>query len=253
MKTNRSKIILPALLAIVACAGFLTFISAGPSDDGRPRAESIKVHHTEPAAAPEPGLISRVMGKIFKSEAAEKEIDPALIDNDSDPRYLNLVDTIDETYKRHAEKPQEQRSERELIVEQSSLVIDHTLGPNFPRKKEFLDTVAWSYDARQPLNEKFASGAINRADLFKQLDTHLKELGDKYASIFTDDEYYKMFQMKKGENIGRVLGITPEMAAALDKRDEQPQYDDLPGVAFNPDGSIVEAFREKIRALYSDR
>ena len=116
---------------------------------------------------------------------------------------------------------------KKLLLDQAALAIDYQLGPNHPKKKEFLEIVGWSHDARQPLNKQFTGGELNRKELFNQLTNHFKEVADRYASIFTDEEYRKMFNMEKGESLAAAMGLTPEMAEALDTRDKTPPPDNL--------------------------
>jgi hypothetical protein len=255
MKKNRKTVYkAAAIFTAFIIAGLYINLRSNMNSAGN-SAENIKVHHTESSVSGKDESANkaiRVLQELFKGAVFEKEIDPVLIDANNDPNYKDLVDRIDELNIQHASQPDDQKSQKKLILEESSLAIDHTLG-NFPRKKEFLDTVAWSYDVRQPINDRFNSGSISRTELFNQLDSHLKVLGDKYASIFTDDEYYKMFQMKKGESLSQVLGITPEVAEALDKRDQQAKYDDLPRGAYDSDGTLSESFKSMVRAIYSDK
>lgn len=143
------------------------------------------------------------------------------------PEYKALVDKIDRLYENFGMLPPDQRDEKKLLLDQAALTIDYQLGPNHPKKKEFLEIVGWSHDARQPLNKQFTSGDLDRKGLFKQLEQHFKEVADRYASIFTDEEYRKMFNMEKGESLAAAMGLTPEMAEALDTRDKTPPPDNL--------------------------
>jgi hypothetical protein len=143
------------------------------------------------------------------------------------PEYKALVDKIDRLYENFGMLSPDQRDEKKLLLDQAALTIDYQLGPNHPKKKEFLEIVGWSHDARQPLNKQFTSGDLDRKGLFKQLENHFKEVADKYASILTDEEYRKMFNMEKGESLAAAMGLTPEMAEALDTRDKTPPPDNL--------------------------
>lgn len=143
------------------------------------------------------------------------------------PEYKALVDKIDRLYENFSLLPPDKRDEKKLILDQAALVIDFQLGPNHPKKKEFLEIVGWSYDERQPLNQKFLKGEMTRKELFEKLEAHFREVGEKYASIFTDEEYRAMFNMDKGESLGSAMGLTPEMAEALDERDKQTPPDNL--------------------------
>ncbi len=143
------------------------------------------------------------------------------------PEYKALVDKIDRLYENFSLLPPDKRDEKKLILDQAALVIDFQLGPNHPKKKEFLEIVGWSYDERQPLNQKFMKGEMTRKELFEKLEEHFREVGEKYASIFTDEEYRAMFNMDKGESLGASMGLTSEMAEALDERDKQTPPDNL--------------------------
>lgn len=133
------------------------------------------------------------------------------------PDYVRLMDDIDRLYEEFAMLPEAERDEKTLILDQASLVADYQLGEDFPHKEEFLEIVEWSYDARQPLNEKFFSGEIDQVELFTELNQHFDELAEKYASIFTDDEYMEMFNLEKGQSLAESMGLTPEVARAMEE------------------------------------
>ncbi len=143
------------------------------------------------------------------------------------PEYKALIDKIDRLYENLSLLPADRRDEKKLILDQAALVIDYQLGPNHPKKKEFLEIVGWSYDVRQPLNKQFMNGEMTRKELFEKLEEHFREMGEKYASIFTDEEYRAMFNMDKGESLAESMGLTEEMAEALDERDKQTPADNL--------------------------
>jgi len=143
------------------------------------------------------------------------------------PEYKALIDKIDRLYENFGMLPPDQRDEKKLILDQAALTIDFQLGKDHPKKKEFLEIVGWSYDARQPLNRKFMSGDLTRKELFKHLEDHFKEVADKYASIFTDDEYRQMFNMDKGESLAAAMGLNEETAKALDAQAKTAPPDNL--------------------------
>ncbi len=106
-----------------------------------------------------------------------------------DPRYVKLIEGIDRLYENFGMLSKDKQDEKKLLLDQSALIIDYRLGPDHPKKKEFLEIVGWSHDQRQPINKKFMDGQLTQKELFEQLDTHFKDVTEKYASIFTDEEY----------------------------------------------------------------
>jgi hypothetical protein len=172
-----------------------------------------------------------------------------------DPKYVELVGKIDRLYSDFGMLPPEKQDEKKLLVDQASLVIDYQLGKDHPSKKEFLNIVGWSHDTRQPINQKYTEGKIDRVQLFKELSGHFNEVSNRYASILTDDEYRSMFNMEKGDNLAETMGLTPEMAKALDEQERtKPFAGGLPaeGYKMTEDETMTKEQTDKFKKTYGD-
>ncbi len=219
---KRNKVILLAAAGVVAMIA-VAYFSARPDPD---MVAAARVARGQSARQGESSWFgSGIVGWLRSAFGGNSGTD--LTAGADNPAYKALVDKIDRLYENFGMLPPDQRDEKKLILDQAALAIDFQLGPDHPKKKEFLEIVGWSHDARQPLNKQFLGGDLTRKELFKQLEGHFKEVADKYAYIFTDEEYRKMFNMEKGESLAAAMGLTPDMAEALDTRDQTPPTDNL--------------------------
>lgn len=242
------KIIISVILVGFLIACMVVWFSSGSDTNSRRNAtlKETRTSHTEKNNDTSGGIFHWFKNLFSKTD----ELD----ENGITPEYKALVEKINRLYEDYNLLPPEKRDEKKLILEQASLVIDYQLGPNHPKKKEFLEIVGWSYDDRQPLNKKFMSGEMTRKEFFEKLDEHFREVGKKYASIFNDDEYRAMFNMNKGENLGASMGLTPEMAEALDRRERQIPSDNLrkEDFAAAEEGTMTEEQRRNFKSAYDD-
>ncbi|MCX7679063.1 MAG: hypothetical protein N2316_07565 [Spirochaetes bacterium] len=217
----KSKIFI-GLIILVSIMALIAYLTSRPDPEMMAQPK-ISQKNTIPSSSS--GFFSSRFFSMLKRLFQSDERD--LTEGSERPEYKALIDKIDKLYENFALLPPEKRDEKKLILDQAALVIDYQLGPNHPKKKEFLEIVGWSYDARQPLNQKYLKGEITRKEFFEKLEEHFREVGEKYAAIFTDEEYRAMFNMEKGESLGAAMGLTPEMAQALDERDKQTPPDNL--------------------------
>ncbi len=108
--------------------------------------------------------------------------------------------------------------ERQLLLDQSGLGFDHYLGKKHPRRAELLDIVGASYDHRAQLKRQFEAGTLDRTQLFADLTAHVGGVFDRFAQILDDEEWKRMFDIKKGENPSDLFRLTPDHALALDRQ-----------------------------------
>ena len=246
------KIIICGMLIGILMLCIVIFFSARDNPHGSDSQVNTSIHETRGSSNVNNNEGSGTFLNWFKN--LFRTVDDSDNDDNVSPEYLELVDKIRKLYDDFNLLPSEKQDEKKFLLDQFSLVIDYELGPNHPKKKEMLEIIGWSYDERQPLNKKFLNGELTRKEFFKKLDDHLRELGKKYASILTDEEYRAMFNMNKGENLAASIGLTPEIAEALDKQEKQiPSYGLRKEDFTHPEGGgMTEEQMRNIRSAYED-
>lgn len=176
-------------------------------------------------------------------------------DDQNNEKFMELDKNLNKMFDEYAALPADKRDERKLLVDQAAMILDYQLGPNHPKKKEFLDIIGWSHDARKDLTKGYVEGKSSRADMFKVLDAHFADVAKRYAAIFSDKEYYLMFHMNKGENLAAAMGISPDGAAALDEAQKNRPNDPIPAEVYSSlekTGKVDEKYRAQMERMYGD-
>lgn len=109
--------------------------------------------------------------------------------------------------------------ERKLQLEQAGLGFDHWLGYRHPRRAQLLEIVGRSFDDRMALQVRFEGGAITRSEMFAVLREQIGAAFRGFAAILSDEDWQRIFTVRKGENPAALFQITSEKALALDQED----------------------------------
>jgi hypothetical protein len=212
---KKNPIILALLGVVVIISCIFIFFSAGKKSinvqsDLAKISEPIKKN---PEELMSPKVDNRDLSPRVHPEGEENFMVDLNNPDEDNKDLVELYQKIDKLYEKY-DKPKDRRV---FLVEQAKLLIDYQLGPNHPAREAYGELMGWSNDQREPLNNKFQSGEINRREFFKQLDDHLKDLSQRCSDLFTNDEYYAMFKLSKGESFAEALSIMPENADWLDE------------------------------------